>query len=207
MSITGSLLARPLPTLSPLYQLPSLPVRRFSVAEYQRLIEIGILKEEDRVELLDGWITPKMTINPPHAAILSLAQDAVSARLAGLAWRTRTQSPIALATSQPEPDLTVVIGPLLRYLVRHPDPADIAFVVEVADSSLDYDRDTKGPLYADAGIPIYWIVNLVDWTVEVYTQPTPSGYTHRQVYQRGDLVPLVLGGQAVAQVPVVELIG
>jgi Uma2 family endonuclease len=196
-------------TLAPVshrYQIPPFPVRRFTVAEYLRMIELNLLKDAEKLELLDGWITPKMTINPPHAAVLDLVREALAA-CAPSGWRFRVQSPITLVESVPEPDVAVAVGPASRYLTRHPGPADLSLVIEVADSSLADDRTVKGPIYAEAGIPVYWIINVVDEIVEVYTQPGPNGYAQRQDYRRGAAVPLVLGGQVVAQVPVADLIG
>src|SRR5262245_63406309 len=122
--------------LSPVFQTPPFPVRRFSVDEYHRLIGAGVFPPDDKSELLDGWITPKMTRNPPHDAILDLVKDALLAHATG--WRVRVQSAITLATSEPEPDVAIAVGPAMRYLTRHPGPADLALVVEVADSSLDH---------------------------------------------------------------------
>jgi Uma2 family endonuclease len=188
---------------------PPFPVRRFTVDEYHRMIAAGILTEVDRVELLDGWITPKMPRNPPHDSFLAQADEALRARLPQ-AWRVRVQSAVTLTTSEPEPDLAVVLGPVNRYRATHPVPADIALLVEVADSSLNHDRTEKGRLYAADAIPVYWIINLVDGRVEVYTDPTGPGpnpgYRQRQDYAPQDAVPLRIGGQDVGPVPAGELL-
>jgi hypothetical protein len=184
-------------------------VRRFTVDEYHRMIAAGILTEQDRVELLDGWITPKMPRNPPHDSFLAQAAEALRARLPQ-GWHLRNQSAVTLATSEPEPDLAVVLGPASRYRASHRVPADVALLVEVADSSLSHDRTEKGRLYAAAAIPAYWIVNLVDGRVEVYTDPTgpaPNpGYRQRHDYGPQDGVPLAIGGQVVGPVPGAELL-
>jgi Uma2 family endonuclease len=179
-------------------------VRRFTVDEYHRMIQAGFFTADERFELLDGWITPKMTRNPPHDSCLDQIIDVLHARLP-TGWRPRIQSAVTLPTSEPEPDFAIVPGPASRYRTQHPRPADVALVIEVADSSLEHDR--KGPLYAQAGISVYWIVNLVDMVVEVYTVPSAAGYLQRQDYTLADAIPLVVGGQVVGPVPVVVLLG
>src|SRR6266498_4470063 len=146
-------------------------LRRFSVDEYHRMIEIGILDETDRVELLDGYVVLKMPRNPPHDGTIDLVHEALASRLPG-GWYARIQEAITLSESEPEPDLAVVRGTRRSYLTQHPGPADVGLLVEVADSSLDRDRNDKGPIYAQAGIPCYWIVNLVDRRIEVFTAPS-----------------------------------
>jgi hypothetical protein len=187
-----------------------MPVRRFSVDEYHRMIQAGIFGPDERFELLDGWITFKMTRNPPHDAFLDQVEEVIDSHLPP-GWRVRVQSAITLPTSEPEPDLAVVPGPASRYRTAHPGPTDVALVVEVGDSSLGQDRDVKGPIYAGASLPTYWIVNLVDRRIEVYTDPSgPAAqpcYRQTRHAQLADDVDLVLGGQVVATVPVRELLG
>lgn len=114
---------------------------------------------------------------------------------------------VTLATSEPEPDLAVVLGPNSRYRTHHPRPGEIGLLIEVFESTLEDDRETKGPIYSQATIPEYWIINLVDRLVEVYTGPSVTRYAQRQDYTLLDVIPLRLGGQVVGQVPVVELLG
>lgn len=185
---------------------PPVPVRRFTVDEYHRMMEADIFGLDVKHELLDGWITPRMRQTPPHAYALNMTRDALQQH-SPPGWCFRTLSAITLATSEAEPDVTAVPGPTGRYYHKHPGAADVALVVEVADLSLSLDRAVKGHIYAHDAITTYWIINVVDWIVEVYTQPGPTGYAQRQDYQRGDSVPLILGGQEVSQIPVVELIG
>lgn len=165
---------------------PPVPVRRWTVEEYHRLIDCGFFAEDERFELLEGWIVPKMTRNPPHEVGLDLATDALKAAIPA-GWRVRVQSSITAARSEPEPDLCVVRGSARDYLNRHPVAADIALVVEVADSSVSRDRGLKGRLYARMRIPRYWIVNLVDRCVEVYSDP--SGPGARPAFRRREIVP------------------
>lgn len=105
--------------MSALYQFPPVPVRRFTGTEYHNLITSGLFASDERFELLDGWITPKMSRNPPHDFVLDLVKDVIPAH-ASPGWRFRIQSAITLSNSEPEPDLTVAIGPAQRYHTRHP---------------------------------------------------------------------------------------
>jgi Uma2 family endonuclease len=189
--------------------IPPMPVRRFSVAEYHRLIEAGILGESERCELLEGWIVPKMSRNSPHDVSLDMAQEAIRGVLPA-GWRLREQLAITLSDSEPEPDLAVVRGPAQRYGQGHPAPADVAFVAEVSARSLNHDRTTKARIYARAGILIYWVINVIDRQVEVCTDPTGDvpapEYRQRQDFLPGSTVPLVIGGQTIAELPVTALI-
>ena len=190
-------------------QFPEPPrVYRFSVDQYHQMIAADILGENVRVELLDGWIIEKMTHNPPHDATISLARRCIDQQLP-MDWMLRIQSAITLEASEPEPDVAVVRGPERRYVLAHPKPGDIAQLTEVADNSLADDRLFKGPLYAAARIPIYWIINLIDRQVEVYTQPrngkTPR-YARRRDYGEDDSVPLVIGGKEIGRIPVKDLL-
>jgi Uma2 family endonuclease len=168
------------------------------------MIETGVLGADDRVELLEGWIVEKMTQNPPHAAALDCAQELLRAVLPP-EWYLREQKPIVTSDSQPEPDLAVVRGPASRYRQRHPRPRDVVLVIEVADASLDDDRAYKGRLYALARIATYWIINLVEDQVEVYSQPkagkTP-GYRQRVDYGLDQSVPLTIGEKEVGSIAV-----
>ena len=182
---------------------------RFSVARYQRMIEAGILTTEDRVELLENYVVLKMPGNPPHDGTIQAISKRVGRRLPA-GWDYRVQSSIVLSDSQPEPDIAVVRGNEVAYLSRHPTAADTGFVIEVADSSLLRDQRDKTRIYARAGIPVYWIINLVDRRVEVYTQPTGPvavpAYGAFQTFQPGDSVPLVLDGTTAGSVPAADLL-
>lgn len=166
------------------------PVCRFTVAQFQAMVAAGVLEQTDRLELLHGWITPKMiSHNPPHDSAIDLAAEALLKRLpAGL--RLRIQSAITTSDSQPEPDLAVVRGSARDYATRHPGRGEVIMVVEVADSSLQRDRQ-KAAIYAAAGVPVYWIVNLQERTVEAYSEPTgPAGYARLRSFAGGDLVTI-----------------
>lgn len=184
-------------------------IAQFSVARYQRMIETGILTPEDKVELLENYVVLKRPRNPVHDGTIQLITEALT-RVIPSGWRLRTQSTIVLGDSQPEPDFAVVRGDARAYVARHPSPADAGLVVEVAESSLLRDQRDKTRVYARGGIPIYWIVNLVDRRIEVYSQPSgptlvPS-YLALQTFQPGDTLPLMLDGKVAATLAVADLL-
>ena len=182
---------------------------RFSVARYQRMIESGILTSEDKVELLENWVVPKMPRNPPHDGTIQVVDEVLGPFIPS-GWRLRAQLTLVLSDSQPEPYFAVVRGNVRTYLTHHPTAADTGLIIEVADSSLLRDQRDKTRIYARANIPVYWIINLVDRRVEVYTQPSgPTAvpaYGAFQTYQPGDHVPLALDGATVGSVPAADLL-
>ena len=184
-------------------------IYRFSVEQYQRMTEAGILTKNDRVELLEGYVVYKMPRNPPHDGTIGVMDEVLRAAVPG-GWYLRCQLTVALAESQPEPDFAIARGSARVYLSRHPAAADVGLVVEVADSTLDRDQAEKGRIYARAGAPVYWIINLVDRQVEVYTQPSgpadAPAYGSLVAYAPGDDVPLVLDGATVATIPAADLL-
>jgi Uma2 family endonuclease len=183
--------------------------RRFTVAEYHKLIEIGVLTENDRLELLDGYLVEKMPHNPVHDGTLQKVNRRLLALLPA-GWEARVQMAITLSTSEPEPDVAVVRESPDGYTTRHPGPSDFGIVIEVSNTTLDSDRDDKIPLYARDGIPVYWIVNLIDRQVEVYEQPSGASpsptYGSLRTYKPGDAVPVVLAGTTVGSVAVADLL-
>jgi Uma2 family endonuclease len=182
---------------------------RLTVDEYHEMIRNNILTTEDRVELLDGYLVNKMPQNTPHGSTVDrLTEDLNRVKPAG--WRVRIQLPITLAKSEPEPDAALVRGDRRAFDKRNPGSADFGIVIEVADSSLALDRGPKAALYAQSGIPVYWIVNIPERQIEVYSNPDPAAnppaYTTRTDFSISDAVPVVLDGSAVATLPVAELI-
>ena len=177
--------------------IPSDMIWRLSVDRYHSMIENGILTDEDPVELLEGWLVFKMPKNPPHRAATRIVRMAIESILPS-GWYVDSQEPIALFDSEPEPDVVVVRGDTRQYLDRHPGAEDIALVVEVSDTTLQRDRSLKKRIYARAGIPIYWIVNLLDRQIEEYTQPFGEGedadYATQQNYGLQDSLPLAIEG-------------
>jgi Uma2 family endonuclease len=165
-----------LPNTEPPVAIPTEPIWRLSVAQYHAMTQAGIIQEDDRLELLEGWLVAKMTKNPPHRLATGLLQDVLLALLPSN-YHLNLQEPITLEDSEPEPDLTIVCGQRLDYRDRHPNAASVALVIEVADAILERDRGIKQRIYARAGIPIYWILNLRDRQLEVYTQPATQPQT------------------------------
>ena len=146
--------------------------RRWTREEYERLIEAGIFHPEERVELIDGEILTMTPQKSPHATAVCLVADALRGAF-GSGHHVRVQLPLALdPDSEPEPDVAVVAGAPRDYRDAH--PATALLVVEVADTTLAFDRERKGSLYAGAGIAEYWIVNLSDQVLEVYREPAAA---------------------------------
>ena len=185
-------------------QDPSTPC--WTVGQYQEMIARGILTQESRVELLEGFIVRKMTRNPRHdSTIQRMFRPLLAIIPAG--WDLRIQLALELSDSQPEPDFAVVRGSPDTFSDRHPTAADTALVIEVADSTLLRDQLDKSRIYATAGIPEYWVVNLVERQVEVYRTPRDGEYTVRELFQSGDAMPLDLEQKRIGLLPVSELIG
>jgi Uma2 family endonuclease len=197
---------KPVGSLPP--AIPPFPVRRFTVEEYHQLLETGALKSREPYELIHGWIVPKMGINPPHNFAVNRLMKALLA-LANSIAVVRVQQPITTNDSEPEPDTVLAFGRDADYKARNPGPSEVIVVVEVADSTLREDRTTKLHLYAGAGIAVYWIVNLKNRCVEVYTQPrgekNPS-YAKKRTYRPGDEVPVVIRGKELGRISVKELL-
>jgi len=150
--------------------------RRFTVKDYHKMALIGILQEDDRVELLEGEVVEMAAIGSRHAACVGRVNQVFSERLRRRAI-VRVQDPIRLGEfSEPQPDLALVRPRSDFYASFHPGPQDVLLLVEVADTSEDYDRDVKIPLYAKWGTLEVWLVDLAGDAIEVYRGPTPNGY-------------------------------
>jgi Uma2 family endonuclease len=184
-------------------------LRRFTVAEYHKLVDSGILNGDGRVELLEGFLVAKNPHSPAHDSSIQIASDAIRAA-AQKGWSIRIQSAVTLSDSELDPDIAIVRGNARSYVVHHPSPAEIDALVEVADSSLLRDRSDKGRVYARAKVPVYWIINLIDRQIEVHEQPSgptaAPAYAKMTTYQAGDSIPLVLDGNTVATFPVQDLL-
>ena len=164
---------------------------QFTVEDYGRMIETGIIDENDAVELIRGEIVKKMPIGRQHGATVKRLNQLLVTRLAGVAI-VSVQDPILLADSEPEPDLALLKYRADFYEGSKPTGSDVQLVIEVSDTTLDYDRQIKLPLYAQAGIAEMWIVNLIESCVETYREPQPDGgYSVCQVYGRADVLPLL----------------
>lgn len=164
--------------------------RLVSAAEYHKMAEVGILTEEDRVELINGEIIKMSPIGSKHAACVSRL-TALLIRALGDMWIVFPQNPIHLSNdSEPEPDIAVLEFKEDYYASELPKPNDVIFVAEVSDTTLAYDREIKLPLYAAAGIPVYWIIDLEARVIEVYEQPKVDTYAKRSIFQPSEKVIL-----------------
>jgi len=187
--------------------LPSSPIvrHRFTIEQYHDIIDRGIFAEDEPIELLRGEIVRKMPIGNPHAATVKRLNRLLPTRLpAGVLLSI--QDPISIEESEPEPDVAILNFRDDLYASRRPNAQDVLLLIEVADSSLAYDRDVKGPIYAEAGVREYWIVNLLNSTVEVYRDPQSDGRfaTVTTAVSGEILTPLLLSGLSV---PVDEILG
>ncbi len=178
---------------------------RFTVEPYERMGKLGILTEDDRVELIDGYLVTKRGKKPPHVWAVESVDLLLKALLVGFC--IRRESPTAMPPAdESEPNILVARGSRLSYLARHPGPGDVVLVVEVSDTTYHRDRGKKWKANARSGIPAYWIVNIPARRVEVYTDPTPEGYQTRRDHQAGESIPVVIDGQEVGRVAVDEIL-
>ena len=162
--------------------------RKFTVDEYYRMAEVGILHPEERVELINGEIIAMAPIGPLHAETVEHWSNAIKERIPH-PYIVRSQNPVTLGENlQPIPDLAIVRRRTGGYYGSHPEPDEIIVVIEVSDSSLAHDRDVKVPLYAQANIPETWLMNLVEDCIESFTGPGPNGYANHTIYRRGDRI-------------------
>jgi len=178
--------------------------RLFTVEEYHRMAEAGILSEDDRVELIEGELVAMSPIGSRHAAAvarLTVLFSRIGDR--GTVW---VQNPIRLGRhSEPQPDVALLRYRPDFYASAHPGPEDVLLIVEVAEISADYDRTVKIPLYARHGIPEAWLVDLAKEHIEVYRQPGPEGYWETRTLRRGETLHLTaLPGRTIA---VEEILG
>ncbi len=164
----------------------------FTLDDYHRLAEVGMLGEDDRVELLDGQIVEMSPIGPRHAAAVRNLARLLYRRL-GDAVLLGVQDPVVLdPRSEPQPDIAVLKPRRDAYSGAHPRPGDVLLVIEVADTSLESDRDVKLPLYAAAGISEAWLLDLEHEVVEVHRQPAATGYRDVQALARGGTLAALL---------------
>ena len=178
---------------------------RFSVADYYRLEEAGVLKPDARVELLDGRIIDMSPIGPRHGGSVNRLIRLFS-RLSAGRWLVSAQNPVHLNEySEPQPDLMLLRPAEDDYTSRHPRPEDVYLLIEVADVSLEFDRKEKLPAYGRAGISEVWILNLGAKGLEVYREPHFSGYGSQRTLRVGDTAAPLAFPDAVVQIA--ELLG
>ncbi len=177
-----------------------LPRRRFTVEDYHRMAEAGILHEADRVELIEGEIVEMSPIGHHHiASVLALSRRLTLA--VGDRALLSSQNPVRLShDTEPEPDVVLLRPPESRYWQQAPRAEDVLLLVEVADSSYRYDRDVKLPLYARAGIPEVWVVDIAGEAVEIHRQPGLRGYASAQRVERGATIAPAAFADAVLAV-------
>ncbi|SRR6266545_7674291 len=182
--------------------------KRFTPAQYHTLIHSGIILEGEPIELLEGYLVEKGMRNPPHEMSLRRLTARLPPHAPG--WFLQIQGAISLGESEPEPDGVLLRGDETSCDGRLPTAADIGLIIEVSDSTLTFDRRDKGRIYSRAGIPMYWIINVADRQIEVYTDPNPAAnppeYRARTDYAPGTAVPITLGGAAVGTIAVNDLL-
>ena len=179
---------------------PLVQRRRFTVDEYHRMVETGVLREDDRVELIDGEVVVMSPIGNPHAACVDRLTELLIFALARRAT-VRVQNPVRLDDhSEPQPDLVVARRAEDFYASRCPGPDDTLLAIEVGDSSVRFDREVKAPLYARSGVPELWLVDLGAGEVRVCRKPTASGYADVTVKRPGDTVSIGVVPELVLRV-------
>lgn len=181
-TISGERVA--VPTVRPRY--------RFSLDDYEQMIKHGILGENDRVELIRGELVTKMPIGDPHASCVDRLNRLLMRLIDEATAFVRIQNPVVVVDSRPEPDVAIVVARDHEYAAAAPRPDDILLLIEVADSTLAYDRTEKLSLYAEAGVREYWIANVNQPSVEVYRDPQPTGtYADARVATLGETLSIL----------------
>jgi Uma2 family endonuclease len=173
---------------------------------FGEMVRLGVVPEKEPVYLWKGGLARGMAPNPPHALAVTLVAKALD-RLVPADHCVREEKPLAFRRehSQPEPDVTVLRGRDRDFATRHPSSSDAALVIEVADSSLPLDRTFADEL-ASEGVPVYWIVNLPESSVEVHTEPAAGAYREKRTYGRDARVPVVLDGREIGLIAVAEIL-
>jgi Uma2 family endonuclease len=184
------------------------PLYRMTVEQYEAMVASGVFSRKYRLHLINGYLVAKTTQNPPHWVADELCGAELARIIPADRYLITAAKPIRLPNqaSKPEPDRCVVRGTIRDYERHNPGPDDIVLLVEVADSSLADDRELAIEVYGPAGIPVYWIVNLVHRQVEVFSDPGPESYRSSAVFLEGQSVPFVVDGQALGQVAVADLL-
>ncbi|MGO9599559.1 MAG: Uma2 family endonuclease [Isosphaeraceae bacterium] len=181
-------------------------IYRFTIEQYDQMILDGTIAEDDPVELLSGILVRKMPKKPKHSVITAWLVEEFRRQLPA-GWHVRQEQPLRIPDyDEPEPDLALVRGAIMDFALRHPGAADVALVGEVSGTTLDRDRGEKRAAYARGGIPVYWIINLIDNQIEVYTDPSPAyGYQTRVIYRPGEQLSIVVDAQARGMIVIPDL--
>lgn len=189
-------------------------IEPLTVDRYHQMISSGEIREGSPIELIDGMLVRKdrggrggdaMSQDPEHSDAVTLLNEFLLPPCVAAGCHVRIQMPVILSSSgAPEPDVAIVTGSVRSLLGRHPTPAKLIALMEVAYTSLDFDRTTKTVLYAQARIPVYWIVNLIDHQVEVHEVPDAATgtYSRQAIYRAGQTIRIELPGSRIVDVPV-----
>jgi Uma2 family endonuclease len=184
------------------------PLYRMSLEQYESLIATGFFTKHDDVHLINGYVVNRMAESPEHGAVCDVIRRTMEVILLAVAgWHARGQNGLKIPSqvSIPRPDLAIVRGDWRDYLNRYPESRDTALVAEVSVSSLDEDR-AMADIYAAGGVPVYWIVNVDDGQVEVYSDPGPSGYQSHEVLSPGHVLSVMVNGVEVGEIPVADIL-
>ncbi len=179
---------------------------RLTVDQYDQLVESGCIDERDRVELIDGFLLAMEERSRLHIVAGKKSFESFQ-RIAVPGWHVARRDPVVVSDySKPDPDLTVIRGQIRDYIERDKSAADIGVVLEIADDGLyGHQRDLKR-IYAASRIPYYWIINIVESQVEVYSDPDGQDYRTAQVFTKDQEVPVILDGAEVGRIRVVDLL-
>jgi Uma2 family endonuclease len=181
---------------------------RFTVDQYKRMGDAGILTDDDRVELVEGLLYRKPMKKGPHSIACRETSSALTRIVPAEGYFVTREDPVDIPgrAGMPEPDISVVRGRSRDY-TDQPGAGDVPLLVEVADKGLlAFDRGEKLGSYAGGGIPVYWIVNLVERQVEVYTDPGPGGYASREDFKPGQQIPVIIDGHLLGHVAVDDIL-
>ncbi len=192
-----------MPTLVEVNERAALPYHRWSVEEYHRMARSGLLDETDRVELIEGELVDMAPIGSKHAFLVDRLAELLSSGPQG-SYMVRVQNPVVLGErNEPQPDIALVRR--INYIDRHPGPNDILLIVEISDTTLEYDRDVKLALYARHGIPEVWLLNVKAGELTVYREPAEGQYRLiRKPTAAEAVTPVLVSGVAIA---VAEVLG
>jgi len=181
-------------------------MKRLTVAQYDQMVENGILPQTNRLELIEGRIVEKARQSPPQAFSSESCSDAL-ASLVPTGWHVRCGKPVRVPArdSEPEPDVSVVRGQIRDYCDHHPGPEDVALVVEVVRWDVAEERRLAAT-YGGGGIPVYWIVNVAGRQLEVYANPAGGAYPAPTILGEPESVDLIIQGQVVGEIAVADLL-
>jgi hypothetical protein len=190
--------------------MPEEPVLPLTVEAYHALLKAGILQDGDPIELLEGFLVPKMGKGPRHERARRILRRLLE-KIVPDEFFVDEQGAFTASTSEPEPDVFVIRGTVDDFADRHAGPDELPLVAEISHASLRRDRNWKKRIYARAGIACYWLVNLVEDRIEVSTQPSgPSkkpAYKKTDIYGVDDEVPVVIDGKEIGRISAAKILG